>query len=705
MSAELQKTLAENNELREGKNVAAAPTADSSVEVLENKIKELTLVNEQQLRDMEEVVAQNDVLTVSFNQRLQDVEGMEDLIGDLEEEIEKLKSGGGGEMATLRAELAFSRDKQDSLIQDKAYAQAQTAELQESLAKLEAEYSRSRERVAELTKELELTKSERDTSRISESETLQKMRHENASLMSEAVRTTQLLGTLQEDIVFHKDNLTKAQIQVSEMRRAAKDKDELISKLDGKVLFLQTAIDTINDEKIALTDESVKHVDLLRKLEIDYYKKKEELEDVKKKYSKQNDELTKLREERDRYAAAANPEHLSVLEGSIEESKSENERLKKRISEMQQALSNEQKACVSLREDLHISQEETEAAKAQSAEVAKQSEQLFDELKKLRIQYGKKKEECVTLAKENASMKQGDAANGDSDEISKLIDEREELLDTIASLEVTVEEQNANLSDAAKDVDFLEKKVLKLEHAVEKASQYRAQNKEMNDQLQQLRHENNELVKQVAHFQRTKDLKLTPPAFGTKGMVQSMGASNRSLLSDFPGAASVMSNNTPPPLRMGSTDSAAMTHTSLPSSGMAATSKKLRVTQEKLSEERKERRAAVELLKMVLTEMNQICSRGEEPAEKLDKAALTRLWIEMNGRKTGLHDLGYHDAESSIGLTVSEDDDHAVGLRARMVKKSGDLEAIEETEVASFAKATEGMEHLLLGWQIMKVSI
>ena len=102
---------------------------------------------------------------------------------------------------------------------------------------------------------------------------------------------------------------------------------------------------------------------------------------------------------------------------------------------------------------------------------------------------------------------------------------------------------------------------------------------------------------------------------------------------------------------------------------------------------------------MVLTELDQNNARGAEPT--VDKNAITRLWIEMNGRKTGAQDVGYHDAESGVGLTVSEDDDSSVGLRAKMAKKSGDLDSIEESEIASFARATDGMEHLLLGWQIL----
>lgn len=697
MSNELQQKIAENNELRSGTGSGTLSRTENSAEVLENKIRELTLTNEQQRREIDDLMSQNDTLSMSFNQRLQDVEGMEDLIGDLEEEIEQLKSKGGGEGAGLRAELSFAKENERSLIQDKAYAQAQTKEAMDALSALEKEFTRSKDKVNELTKELALTKSERDISKINESESLSRMRNENASLMSEAVRTTQLLGTLQEDIVFHKESLTKVQITASELRRAGEQKDQTITKLNDKIAFLQTAIDTINDEKISLTDESVKHVDLLRKIESDYYKKKEELEETRKKFTKQTEELNKVRDERDRYATSANPELLSSLEGSIEENKKDNERLKKRISEMQKSISDEEKVSAALREELRISREETELIRSQCTEVNQRSTELFDELGKLRIQYGKKKEECVNLAKENAALKQGGASNngGSSDEISKLIDERENLLDTINALEASVEEQDANLSDAAKDVDFLEKKVLKLEHQIEKLTQYRAQNKEINSQLQQLRHENNELVKQVAHFQRTKDLKNTPPPFGNRGMVQSMGVSNRSLMSDFPGAQSVISIS-PPLQRLGSTDSAS----GLPSAGLAVTSKKLRITQEKLSEERKERRAAVELLKLVLVELDQTKARGAEPST--DKNALTRLWIEMNGRKTGSHDIGYHDSEAAIGITVSEDDDSAVGLRAKMGKKSGDVEAIEESEVASFAKATEGMEHMLLGWQILK---
>jgi chromosome segregation ATPase len=720
MSADLQQTLAENNELKRqvgaGSAAAAAPVPDSdgkTRESLEGRVRELTALTEQQLRDIEEVVSQNDTLSASFNVRLQEVEDMEDLVGSMEAEIEALRSharssagsgGDGGEVSALRAELVYAQEKEASLVKDKEYAVAQNAESVESLGALEKVYSVIKERATQLTKELAGIQVERDASKASETETLCKMRQENAGLMSEAVRTTQLLSTLQEDIVLHRENLTSAQYQTSEMRRAVEEKNLIVEKLNDKVAFLQAAIETVNDEKIGLTDESVKHLDLLHKMESDYYKKKEELEDVKKKLSKQVEESKQLKEDRDRFAASSNPDLLASLEANTADGKKDNERMKKRISEMQAAMAAEEKVSAGLREELRLGLEDLDAARAQSEDVSQRSTELFEELGKLRIQYGKKKESVVALTKENAALKHSGASiSAGADEISKLIDEREDLLDTIAVLQASVEEQNEHLSDAAKDVDFLEKKVLKVGHQLDKMTVYRAQNKELSSQLQQLRHENNELVKQAAHFQRTKDLKFNGgpggAVFGlaSKGMVQVSASanSNRSLMNEF--AASSMS--IPPPLRIGSHDSVP---TSLPTTGLSATNKKLKITQDKLHDERKERKAAIELLKLVLTELDQSRAQGEEASNKPDKVVLTRQWMQMNGRQAGNQDFGYHDGEATMGLAVSEDDDSSVGLRAKLSKRSGDLEALEETEVSSFVQATEGLEHLLLGWHVLK---
>jgi hypothetical protein len=580
---------------------------------------------------------------------------------------------------------------------------------------LQAELASSLDREAVLTQELAAIKAERAGTKAVEEESLskikQEMRHENAGLMSEAVRTTQLLSTLQEDIVLHRENLTTAQMKALELYRVGEEKDQINARLTDKVDFLQTAIETLNDEKISLVDESVAHVDALHKMEGEYFKKKEELEDVKKRLSKQVEEDVRLKEEVERLAASSDLELLASLEATIAADKKENERMKQKMSELKKTMKNDELLAAALREDLRLKATELEAVKAEGEEAGGGMAELSKDLSKLKIQYIQKKDAVIALTKENAALKHGGAIDsGAGDEISKLIDEREELLDLIAALEASVEEQNAHLSDAANDVDFLEKKVQQTEHQIEKMTQYRTQNKEMNAELIHLRNENNELVKQTAHLQRTKDIKNNtfggPPVFGKANRVptnQSLGSSE---FAD-PMGPSVSGISPGSPFSSRTMGSVPCLSPKRESGGLSSgsTNKKLKVTQDKLMEERLERKAAIELLKLVLTELDQNSARGEDPAESKPSAGLlTAQWMQMNGRNAGSHDIGYHDGDSSVGLSVmEEDDDGSVDLRARLSKGSGDVEALGATEAAAFVLATEGLEHLMLGWHTLKV--
>jgi hypothetical protein len=124
----------------------------------------------------------------------------------------------------------------------------------------------------------------------------------------------------------------------------------------------------------------------------------------------------------------------------------------------------------------------------------------------------------------------------------------------------------------------------------------------------------------------------------------------------------------------------------------------------RLVHEIKERKIVNDLLKLVLAENKQL--RSLKLTNSLyntkDLKCFTRRWLDANvADKIGHQDLSFHHDDGFGGSEDAGLSDEAI-LQAGIVKRGPDYGYLDEYESKAMQEATEHIEHLVLGWRLLK---